>query len=84
MKARFVERLRRDRPALLDEAQEGADRQELIARVHQLAGSAGTFGYASLSRAASAYEMALLAGASPAIAPEFAALRAEIDRALSA
>lgn len=50
--------------ALLDAAAPESARDQIVARVHRLAGTAGSFGFAALSARANDIEMSLLEGAS--------------------
>lgn len=90
LRRRFVDRARQRIAALGDAiVSDQPDSEAIAALAHQLAGSAGTFGYAKLSRAAAALEDAVQAAGGTSgkidpsrLQPHFLALKmafAEID-----
>ncbi len=84
MRRAFRERLVADRATLRQLSADPSRRDELLARVHRLAGSAGTFGAPEISEAAERVEELLLRGenveAGEALANLAAALDRELDR----
>jgi len=62
LKARFVDRCASDLPLIERALQGSVDREVLRLTVHRMAGAAGTFGYAELSRLAGAVDDQLVEG----------------------
>lgn len=94
LRHRFVERSRMRIAALADAlAGDEPDLVSMASLAHQLAGSAGTFGYAALGRAAAALEDAFRAAGGPdtrinlgrlrALVPALETAFAEIEAALT-
>lgn len=78
----FRDRLAAERAALPRLAADGARRDELLACVHRIGGSAGTFGAPRVSLAAERLEEHLRRGEDAAPDGALAVLLAEIDRVL--
>lgn len=82
MRRGFRERLDADRAALRQLSADPSRRDELLARVHRLAGSAGTFGAPEISEAAERVEELLRRGESVDAGEALANLAAALDREL--
>lgn len=78
----FLERLAEDRAVLRDLSSDPSRVDELLACVHRLAGSAGTFGAPRISEAAERLEKLLRRGNGACHGAAMAELLAEIDREL--
>ncbi len=82
MRQAFRERLVADRAALRQLSADPSRRDELLACVHRLAGSAGTFGAPEISAAADRVEELLLRGDNVEAGEALANLAAALDREL--